>query len=286
MAKRVFGYIRRSIESDNLSLQAQERSIRSFTESQSWELVYLFCDRGDTGSNTDRNAYQQMLTASVQTNGVRAVDLILVPKLDRISRSLKDILILIEDQLDPLGIGLKSVTESFDSSTSEGRLMLSMLGGFAEFERKRIVQRLMEGKYELAAHGGWNGGPIPYGYSLNPHGKGLVWDPIHAEIVRQLFHRYANQDLSIRKLKLATGCELHPDSIGELLSNPFYVGWMSYGGNTTQGTHPPITSARLFNRVQERKMIRAKSYETGRKLFKISGMQMIPLSFGRLSGAT
>jgi site-specific DNA recombinase len=123
MGKRVFGYIRRSTENDNLSLQAQEKSIRAFIESQAWELIGLYCDSGDTGSNTDRAAYQRMLRALTQDNGNQCVDLILVTKLDRISRSLKDILILIEDQLDPVDIGLKSVTESFDSSTSEGRLM-------------------------------------------------------------------------------------------------------------------------------------------------------------------
>ncbi len=286
MSKLVFGYIRRSLENDNLSLQAQEKSIRAFVESQGWSIVELFCDRGDSGKNTDRIAYQNMLTTLKDEGGQRTVDLILVPKLDRISRSLKDILILIEDQLEPLGIGLKSVTESFDSSTSEGRLMLSMLGGFAEFERKRIVQRLMEGKYELANNGGWTGGNIPYGYQLNPAGKGLLPHPMDSAIVQQLFRLYATKDLSVPKIRNITSCPLHPDSIHDLLSNPFYVGWLRYAGNTAGGTHPALISARLFNRVQEQKLIRSRSYKTSRKLFKVSGMQMVPLNFGPAFAAT
>lgn len=275
--KRVYGYIRRSREKENLSLQVQEKSIRAYCESQGWELVEVFSDNS-TGENTLRSGYQKMLN-SLTINTVSKIDLTLVVRLDRISRRLRDILCLIEDQLNPLGVGLKSVTEPFDSSTAEGRLMISMLGSFAEFERLRISERMQDGKCELAELGGWNGGYIPYGYRHNPNGKGLVPDPDNSRIVHQLFHLYASRNVRVPKIKELTSCPLHPDSIHDLLSNPFYVGWSTYDDITVKGQHEPIVSVRLFNRVQERKLERSRSYKTSRRLFKISGMQLIPLAF-------
>ncbi len=277
--KRVYGYVRRSREKENLSLQAQEKSIRAFCESQGWELVRVFTDNA-TGDNTFRSDYQKMLNSLSEVNTPR-VDLILIAKLDRISRRLKDILCLIEDQLNPMGVGLKSVTEPFDSSSAEGRLMISMLGSFAEFELMRICERMQGGKQELAEIGGWNGGYVPFGYQHNSNGKGLLPDPVDSKIVQQLFQLYANRELSVPKIKDITACRLHPDSIHDLLSNPFYVGWSVYDDVTAKGQHDPIVSVRLFNKVQERKLERSRSYKTSRQLFKISGMQLIPLTFSK-----
>ena len=274
MAKKVFGYIRRSIESENLSLQAQEKSIRSFAESQSWELIEIFCDEGDSGKSTDRRSYQRMMSGLRLQNKCRAIDVILVTKLDRISPSLKDILVLIEDHLDPIGVGLKSVTESFDSGTAEGRLLLSLLGGFAEFERKRIVERLMDGKNQLAENGGFTGGHLPYGYMRNSLGRGLLPDPIESRVVSQLFNLFVSRGWSSQKLKVATGCPLHRDSISDLLSNPLYVGLVDYKGKLSKGNHEPLISIRLFNRVQETKLMKARSSSS---LFKVHGTSRIPL---------
>lgn len=276
MGKRVVGYIRRSIENDNLSLQAQEKSIKAFIDSQGWELIGLYCDSGDSGKNTDRRQYQKMLCDLRSHSFKSQVDLILVPKLDRISRSLKDILILIEDQLGPCGVGLKSVTESFDSSSSEGKLMLSLLGGFAEFERKRIVERMMDGKHQKAEVGGWNGGHPPYGYKIDGQGK-LIPHDVEAKILRTMFELFANNNVSVPHLKRLSGCTLHSDTIYDLLSNPVYVGWLIYSGVRTKGIHEKLVSARLFNRVQEQKLKRSRSNVTIQKLFKVSGMDMISM---------
>lgn len=279
MSKRIFGYIRRSIESDNLSIQAQERSIRSFAESQSWSVVEIFCDQGDTGKNTDRKSYQQMMSRLRDGSCNPPIDLILVPKLDRISRSLKDILVLIEDHLDPIKCGLKSVTESFDSSTAEGRLLLSLLGGFAEFERKRIVERMMDGKYQLAENGGFTGGHIPYGYIKIPTQRGIYPDSKNSKIVQQLFQMFASHGWSPQKLKTATGCPLHRDSITAILSNPLYAGLLEYDGELHRGTHEALVSVRLFNKVQEVKLLKARSTLS---LFRLHGTSRIPLNFCKI----
>lgn len=272
--KKIFGYIRRSIENDNLSLQAQEKSIRSFADSQSWTIVDIFCDHATSGKHTDRIGYQKMIS-SLTTNGRDAVvDLILVPKLDRMSRSLKDILILVEDKLEPLGVGLKSVTESFDTSTGQGKLMVSLLGSFSEFERSRILERFQSGRVQLAVNGGFTGGHIPYGYKKNPNGRGIVPDEYESKIVHQLFTLFTSKGLSPQNMKVATGCTLHRDSISELLSNPLYAGLVEYDGELSQGSHESLVSVRLFNKAQETKLLKARNPLS---LFKLHGTSRIPL---------
>jgi len=274
--KRVMGYIRRSIESENLSLQAQEKSIRSFVESQGWNLISIFCDSSESGRTLNRPEFQNMME---QIGSQGQVDLILVPKLDRISRSLKDILILIEDRLDPIEVGLKSVTESFDSTTAEGRLLLSLLGGFAEFERKRIVERMMDGKYQLAENGGFTGGHLPYGYMRHADGRGLSQEPSESKVVAQMFSLAASNGWSSQKLKMATGCPLHRDSISDLLSNPLYAGLMDYDGKLSKGKHVPIVTVRMFNKVQEMKLLKSRS---SLSLFKVNGTSKVPLTFSKI----
>lgn len=271
MAKNVLGYIRRSLESENLSLQAQEKSIRSFAESQSWNLLKVYCDSGDSGKNMNRSAFQEMLHTILIGD---KIDLIIVPKLDRISRSLKDILILIEDKLAPFDVGLKSVTESFDTSTSEGRLLLSLLAGFAEFERKRIVERMMDGKYQLAENGGFTGGHLPFGYKKNSLGNGIIPDEYESKIVQRIFQLFVSNGLSSQKIKVATGCPLHRDSITDLLSNPVYAGLIEYDGKISQGTHEALISVRLFNKAQETKLLKARNTSS---LFRLHGTHKIPL---------
>lgn len=273
--KRVVGYVRRSVESDNLSLQAQEKSIRAFADSQGWELVNLYCDSNESGRSFKRPAFQQMM---LDLSSDSKPDLILVPKLDRISRSLKDILILVEDDLFPRGIGLKSVTESFDSSTSDGKLLLQLIASFSEFERKRIVERMMDGKYQLAENGGFTGGHLPYGYTKNPNGSGLVPNREESQIVVRLFSIASSNGWSSQRLKIATGCPLHRDSISDLLSNPLYAGLVDYDGLLSKGDHEPLVSIRMFNKVQEAKLLKARSTSS---LFKVHGTTKIPLKLAK-----
>lgn len=274
MAKNVFGYIRRSLEKENLSLQAQEKSIRAFAESQSWNLLSIYCDPGDSGKTLNRPGFQQMM--SDISNQSEKIDLILVMKLDRVSRHLKDILVLIEDDLQPKSIGLKSVTETFDSSTAEGRLMISMLGSFAEFERNRISERMMDGKMQLAENGGWNGGLIPFGYHKCLATFQVAPHPTESEVVKAIFNLFVDRGLSSIKLKeIVANCPLHRDSIYDLLSNPFYAGLVEYAGQLSRGIHEPIISVRLFNKAQEMKLLKARTRSAS--FFKIHGTSKIPL---------
>jgi site-specific DNA recombinase len=142
--KKSIFYARVSSEGqiDNTSLDTQLDRGKAYAISQGWTLDKVFIDGGESGKSTDRASFQEMITYIKENS----VDVLLTFKLDRLSRNLKDLLIFIDDTLDPKGIALQSVTENFNTQSAEGRLFLQMLGSFAEFERKRIGERCMSGK--------------------------------------------------------------------------------------------------------------------------------------------
>lgn len=143
---KVAGYIRVSTAEQaiyGLGLEVQRDKIQSYCDSQSWELVEIYEDGGVSGATMDRPAFTQMLTDGEDGR----FDLILTYKIDRISRSLKNLLILVEDTLAPMDIALKSVTESFiDTSSPEGMAMFQVLGTFSELERKQITRKLSDAR--------------------------------------------------------------------------------------------------------------------------------------------
>ena len=179
------------------------------------------------------------------------VDVLLTFKLDRLSRNLKDLLIFIDDELDPKEIALQSVTENFNTQSAEGRLFLQMLGSFAEFERKRINERTLSGKVATAKKGGWNGGHVPYGYRKgggNQHDFDL--HPEEAEVVKRIF-RFYSQGNGYLKIKNITGCSLSSQGIANMISNPFYAGKVRFDGIVESNNHLKIVSEQLFNKCQK-----------------------------------
>ena len=179
------------------------------------------------------------------------VDVLLTFKLDRLSRNLKDILVFIDDNLNPKGVALQSVTENFNTQSAEGRLFLQMLGSFAEFERKRIGERCMSGKRATAKKGGWNGGRVPYGYQRGEESEyDFDLDPEQSKVVEQIFKLYS-QGIGYLKIKKITGCPLCVRAIADMIGNPFYCGKVRFTGIIENNNHSGIVSERLFNKCQK-----------------------------------
>ena len=228
LPKRAIFYARVSSEGqvDNTSIDTQLERGRAYAISQGWNLDRIFIDGGESGKSTDRTHFQEMVFY-IREN---PVDILLTFKLDRLSRNLKDLLIFIDDTLDPKGIALQSVTENFNTQSAEGRLFLQLLGSFAEFERKRIGERCMGGKKATAKKGGWNGGHVPYGYQRI---KGSQYDfdiqAEEAQVVEQVFKSHS-QGNGYLKIKQITGCPLSSQAIANMLSNPFYCGKVRFDG--------------------------------------------------------
>jgi site-specific DNA recombinase len=247
------------------SLHAQREACEAYIKSQAhegWRLVHhRFDDGAFSGASLDRPALQELLT-EVQAG---KVDVIVVYKVDRLTRSLSDFAKLVE-LFDRHSVSFVSVTQSFNTTTSMGRLTLNVLLSFAQFEREVIGERVRDKIAASKAKGLWVGGSIPLGYdSIN---KKLVVAPKEAETVRLIFRRYLElgsirdlaEDLDrkgicTRRQTLSTGqirggIRFGVGALAHLLRNRFYIGEVVYRRAVHPGEHEAILDRSLFDAVQ------------------------------------
>jgi site-specific DNA recombinase len=249
------------------SLDAQREACEAYIKSQAhegWRLAPGRYDDGAfSGASLERPALQQLLS------DVRAgtIDIVLVYKVDRLTRSLADFAKLIE-LFDAHGVSFVSVTQSFNTSSSMGRLTLNVLLSFAQFERELIGERVRDKIAASKRKGIWVGGPLPLGYAAVD--KKVVVVPAEAEAVRTIFARYLElgsvralaEDLDRRGIRskprrLSDGRTLGGSRFGVgalayLLKNRFYIGEVVYRGQINRGDHTPILGRDLFEAVQRK----------------------------------
>ena len=250
------------LEQDFNSLDAQREACEAFVRSQKgegWQLVRtLYDDGGFSGGSIQRPALSALL-ADIRSGHI---DVIVVCKVDRLSRSLADFVRLVElfDQHD---VSFVSVTQQFNTSTSMGRLTLNVLLSFAQFEREVTGERIRDKIAASKRKGLWMGGRVPLGYRVED--KRLIIDEAEATTVRDIFCRYLEL-ASVRKLKAALEkSELYEAPIGaqsrsrgpqtrgalyHLLSNPIYIGQVRHKGQVFDGQHAPILDQALWDKVQ------------------------------------
>ncbi|MBU3958853.1 MAG: recombinase family protein [Candidatus Omnitrophica bacterium] len=192
---RVALYTRVSTEDqarEGFSLEVQRTYLLQYAKNFGWDIFCsmsgrdIYMDDGYSGGNLDRPAMQRLLFDARNKH----FDLVLVYKQDRLSRKLKDLLALLEE-FDSLGIGYKSATEPFDTTSSAGKMAIQMLGSCAEFERNRLVERVFPGMVMGVKSGHWQGARYaPYGYRYNKDSKKLEVYPEEAKIVKEIFAMY------------------------------------------------------------------------------------------------
>ena len=255
------------LEQDFNSLDAQYDACQSYIRSQvhaGWTpLRARFDDGGFSGGNTDRPALQTLL------DHVRAsqVDVIVVYKVDRLTRSLADFAKLVE-LFDAHNVSFVSVTQHFNTTTSMGRLTLNVLLSFAQFEREVTSERIRDKIAASKRKGLWVGGKAPLGYAVKD--KRIVVVEEDAAKVRTIFRRYrdlASLDLvmkdlrkrgilsKIQRLKSGRtigGIPFTRGPLSYLLRNRFFVGEVVYKGEVLPGPQPPILDRELFDAVQAR----------------------------------
>lgn len=236
------------------SISEQLDKLRKYCELRDWSIYEEYVDAGFSGSNINRPALQRLITDAK----LKKFDTVLVYKLDRLSRSQKDTLYLIEDVFEVNKINFVSLSENFDTSTPFGKAMIGILSVFAQLEREQIKERMTMGKLGRAKNGkatGWHFSP--FGYSYNKETGNYELDPTQALIVKQIFNDYLS-GISITKLRDKLNNEGHiakeiPWSyrtIRQTLDNPTYAGFVKYKEHIFEGNHEPIISKSIFDEVQ------------------------------------
>jgi site-specific DNA recombinase len=264
------------------SLQAQREACEAYIKSQAHEGWRLVPDPFDDGAFSGASLDRPALQALMDRVRARQVDIIVVYKVDRLTRSLADFAELVE-LFDANSASFVSVTQSFNTTSSMGRLTLNVLLSFAQFEREVIGERVRDKIAASKKKGLWVGGPVPLGYKISD--KKLAIIPDEAKTVRLIFALYLElgsvrlltQELRRRGIvtkrqMLANGRSRGggPFSVGalhHLLRNRFYIGEVCYRGGVYPGEHQPILDRSLFEAVQqklanqavERKVERSKS---------------------------
>lgn len=246
--KNVFLYVRVSSAEqakEGYSIGEQKLRLEKYCESFGWTVKKVFTDAGFSGATMNRPALQDMI--SDVKKGL--ADCVIVWKLDRLSRSQKDTLILIDDIFLANGTDFISMTENFDTSTPFGRAMIGILAVFAQLEREKIKERTALGREARAREGKWSGGITPLGYDYQEGNLTINEDAMK---VKSIFEAYlAGQ--SLRKIAESVGIiSNRTKSIRYILSNKTYIGYIRHKGEWIQGNHQPIIDEEAFNQAQIR----------------------------------
>jgi site-specific DNA recombinase len=253
------------LEQDFNSLDAQHDAAQAYIRSQAhagWTLVRTrYDDGGYSGGSTDRPALQRLL-ADVKAG---KIDVIVVYKVDRLTRSLADFAKLVE-LFDGHGVSFVSVTQQFNTTTSMGRLTLNVLLSFAQFEREVTSERIRDKIAASKRKGLWVGGVVPLGYATRD--RKIVVVEEEAERVRTIFRSYLElgslnrlmADLrargivtKVRSLKTGRtigGIPFTRGPLAHLLRNRFYIGEVAFKGEILAGEQPAIIDRELFDAVQ------------------------------------
>ncbi len=246
------------------SLDNQRERGEAFITSQGWTaLPARYEDGGFSGGTMDRPAMKRLL-ADVDAG---LVDTIAVYKLDRLSRSLVDFGRL-HEFLEKRDVALVSVTESINTSTPHGRMMVNVLLSFAQYERELVGERTRDKIQAARRRGRWTGGMPPLGYDVAPEGGKLLVNRSEAALVRQIFELFAAtpslietaaelnrrawrmKSWTTRDGKLREGSTWDRVSLARLLKDPRYVGKQRLGDEVFPGEHDAIVPRALFERVQ------------------------------------
>jgi len=279
-------YLRVSTEEqsrDGFSINAQKEKLTSYAKINDWEIYDFYIDDGISGKNITDRPNVNRLIEDVKNGKVNNV---LIYKLDRLTRSVKDLINLIE-LFENHNCSFNSVTEKLDTTNAVGRMFIKIIGIFAEFERENLAERVSFGYEQKTREGNYTNtnGVNGYNYII---GKGdLVVNEVEKEIVNRVFDLYLDgfsmlkiaRTFNNEKIPSKRGGDWSQSTIKSILSNPLYIGKIRYGVNKklqarafqVDGTQDTIVNEDKFYRVQEmmekRKHFNSKKYPSERAYF-------------------
>lgn len=254
---------------EGYSIGEQIERLTKYCEAMGWEIYKIYTDPGYSGGDTNRPGLQEML------KDVRAgkVDKVVVYKLDRLSRSQKDTMLLIEDEFLAHGVDFVSMSENFDTSTPFGRAMIGILAVFAQLERENIKERTMIGKEARAKEGKWGGGssePIGYDYDpatdmleINEYEKMQILEAIDLFLkgtpLRTICNIFEEKGYTYRgKSKKISSWD--PKRLKYVFANKTYLGYIKYRGEWYKGDHTPIIDEVTHKKLLKLLELRSETY--------------------------
>ena len=242
---------------EGYSVGSQTDKLKAYCVAMEYDVYGVYTDPGYTGANINRPAMQQLIKDIEAKN----VEIVLVMKLDRLSRSQKDTLLLIEDVFLKNGCDFVSITESFDTSSHMGRAFIGILAVFAQFERERISERTTDGKIERAKSGkamAWQSVPIGYDYIDEKY----IINSYESQLVKRIFNlaEEGNSMCGIKRLidvEFSAGTKYqtcdgnyYVNTIRGILKNKVYYGMITFRGEVYTGVHEAIVTQEQFDKVQ------------------------------------
>ncbi|RHW37287.1 recombinase family protein [Neobacillus notoginsengisoli] len=247
---RVALYIRVSTQEqvDNSSIETQKEKLEAYCKAKDWVVYDTYIDPGYSGSNLNRPDLQRLL------GDLKHIDAVMVYKLDRLSRSQKDTLELIEDYFLKNNVDFVSVTETLDTSTPFGKAMIGILSVFAQLEREMIAERMRDGLIDRAKKGYWvaGGNYEPAGFGVRHDGDLYEKEDEVKHI--QAAYNYYEQLHSITKMQARLKEDGFPvwrfRRYNDVLRSRLNIGEVSFAGVYYKGRHKPIISKEQFDRVQ------------------------------------
>ena len=242
------------------SIDEQQERLKKYCDVMKWTVADVYVDAGFSGASMERPALKKLLK-DIQAGKIQNV---VVYKLDRLSRSQKDTLYLIEDQFLKNGVDFVSMSENFDTSTPLGRAMIGILAVFAQLEREQIRERMTMGKEARAKAGKYHGSNLkPLGYDY-VNGE-LVVNEYEAMQVREMFDLYVQGKTAGQVAEILAGKgyrhkhgEWTRETVKNHLTMPLYLGYIKYKGKLYKGVHEPIVDAELYEEAQA---IRKRRYD-------------------------
>jgi len=263
------------------SLEAQVNACKAFAAQRKWKIVKFYSDPGHSAKDDNRPDFTKMI-AHAQEQQFKAI---IFHKLDRFSRNIENTLRYFRD-LNSCDVLIASVTEDFDFTTAQGRLVFRMMALFAQWYLENLSAEVVKSKVEMARHGVQNG-PVPFGYIKDNENKKILVVEEEANLVKAAYELYASGNYTDQTIadfinqsgiKTRKGNKWSKDTVTDFLQNEFYYGKVAYRDQLWPGRQPAIITKELFDRVKEvraRHAIRPRSHLAFNKLRRVSLLRRI-----------
>ncbi len=238
---------------EGYSIDAQKEFLLNYAKAKEFDAYEYYVDGGYSGKNLERPAIKQLIE-DVKNH---LLDCVIVFKLDRISRSQKDTLYLIEEVFNKYKVGFISIRENFDTTTPFGKAMIGVLSIFAQLERETILERTKIGIQKRAENGFWRGGgKVPFPYMYDKKLGVLIPNPKQVEILHKMISMYIS---GYSFIKIGNIVGMDESLVEKRILSRTNLGIIPYKGKEFKGKHKAVVSKKIYDRIIEINKLRSKS---------------------------